>query len=293
MTPPWLLDHAPYTPFMEPRTARPPGLSPMTAAEWTPVDPDFAAQMAYREQILARDRDLVLQVTPGVEPLVEDLYDELLASLATRPGYRVGEGSVTRPDGAQIPLDRAAPYDTINRLVADDFCILTPDAASGEYRLVAGLLCFPSRWLLSEKMGNPLTAIHAPVPDYDEVLAKRVNRVFEAIRPGKAMVRVNWLVHPTAELHLPLGLSDKLFDPRIAVERVYLRTERQTLTRLDRTGAVVFSIKTSICPLEALTPAEALLLRRELASLHAEDIAYRTGSNAHQLALDLLDQRVA
>lgn len=293
MTFPWVVDRALYAPFTDPRTARPPGVSPMSVGEWTAIDPDFAAQMAYRGELLARDRALVMQVLPEAEPLVVELYNELVAYLATRAGYRVDPGQVTRPDGETVTLEPDAPFDTINRLVADDFCILTADPRHGEYRLVAGLLCFPSRWLLSEKIDRPLTSIHEPVPDYDETLARRVNRLFDALRPGHPMVRCNWLIHPTAELHLPLGLSDKFFESEVGVETAFLRTERQTLTRLKHSGAVVFGIKTSICPIAALSREESAALRQELTSHHDEDIAYRSSMNVYQAALELLSSKVA
>jgi hypothetical protein len=286
--PPWLLDHAPHAPFMEPRTARPPGLMPLSEGALVTADPDFAAQMALREALLAGRREVVLGCpAEGRAPA-----DELLAHVAGAAPRAAGfgcEGDLWhRPDGAALRIDRADPLASLGRMVAEDFCLLLPDAASGEYRLVAAVLCFPSRWLLSEKLGRPLTAIHDPVPDYDATLARRVNRVFETLREGRALWRVNWLVHATPELHLPLGLSDKLVaeaDPR---EGLYLRTERQTLTRLPETGAVAFGIKTSVCPLEALTPEQAGALARALAALDPEVVAYRSGAAAHALAIDRL-----
>lgn len=293
MSPPWLLDHAVHAPFTEARTAHPPGLCPLDPAEWTPVDPDFAAQMAYRAELLARDRELVLAEMPDAAPAVAELYQRMLGYLAGRAGYRVAGHRVTRPDGRTVTPDPASPLTSLNALVADDICVLAPDATSGEYRLIAGLLCFPSRWLLSEKMGRPLTRIHDPVPDYDEVLARRVNRVFEVLRPERPLVRVNWLVHATAELHLPLGLSDKLVQSADPARGIYLRTERQTLMRLPETGAVVFGIKTSLCPLDVLTPSQASALRRELVSLVGSTIAYRAGDALHHAALDRLERLVA
>jgi len=43
VTAPWLMDHAPYAPFMDPRTARPPGLIPLEGAPAIVVHADFAA----------------------------------------------------------------------------------------------------------------------------------------------------------------------------------------------------------------------------------------------------------
>ena len=285
-----LLDHAPYTPFMDRRTAHPPGLSPMDPADWFPVDPDYIAQMALRARLVEKRPEIVLAQTPEASLAIVELLTEVLTYLEVHPRYHVVRDMVARPDGEGVKIEPARPLETLANLVADDLCLLLPGGDEGEYRLVAAVLCFPSRWLLSEKIGRPLTAIHDPVPDYDAVLARRVNRVFEAIRPGAPMVRVNWLVHAVAELHLPLGLSDKLVAEADPGDGLYLRTERQTLTRLPKTGAVVFGIKTSICPLEVLTPDQAVALRRELEQLDPESIAYRAGTALHGLALEQLEQ---
>ncbi|MEM7240448.1 MAG: DUF3445 domain-containing protein [Pseudomonadota bacterium] len=293
MTVPWLLDHAPHTPFMAARTAHPPGLSPLDPATWISLDPDFAAQMARRAELFDRVPALVCAELPEAHAPVHELLAALVAHLATRTGYRVAGDDIERPDGRTVAVDRSHPLRALNRLVAEDFCILSADPASGEYRLIAGLLCFPSRWLLSEKIGRPLTVIHDPVPDYGRDLARRVNRVFDMLRPERPLVRVNWLVHATAELHLPLGISDKQVARADPAEGVFLRTERQTLVRLPETGAVVFGIKTSVCPLDALRPDQAAALRRELTSLGGDAIAYRSGEAVHNAAIARLDRLAA
>lgn len=259
-----LLDPAPYTPFMEPRTARPPGLAPLDMSTWTVRHADFDAQMAYRRRLLARYAHVVLGAIHEGEDPAEELLEMLLAHL----GH-------SRPLTLQ---ERFCQLTAIGRLVAEDFCVLVPDAASGEYRLAAAVLCFPSRWLLSEKLGRPLTPIHAPVPDYAGDLARRVNRVFETLRPDRPLVRVNWSVHPTPELFLPQGETCKsaeyLPEP---VPRFYLRTERQTLVRLPRTGAVAFGIKTSVTPVEALAPTVAGGLADALRGLGENMVGYKGG----------------
>ena len=282
---PCLLDHAPYAPFLEPRTARPPGLMPLGPGELITHDPDFAAQMRRREALLDARPGVVLACLPEGEAPARDLLRHVIAEATSRPGFRRAGDLWRRPDGGTARIDRHAPLASLGRMVAEDYCLMVPDADSGEYRLAGAVLCFPSRWRLSEKLGRPLTDIHAPVPDYDAALARRVNRIFEAIRPGRALWRVNWLVHASPEPHLPLGLEDKLVAEADPGEGLYLRTERQTLTRLPGTGAVAFGIKTSICPLEALTPDQAAALARELAALDGETIRYRAGADMHAVAL--------
>lgn len=267
-----VLDHAPYTPFMDPRTARPPGLAPLDMRAWTVQLPDFDAQMAYRRRLLADRPEVVLGALPeGEEPTLE-LLEMLLGHL-----------------GHPRPLtheERSCALTAIGRLVAEDFCLLLPETAldwtPGEYRLVAAVLCFPSRWLLSEKLGRPLTPIHGPVPGYADELAKRVNRVFEALRPDRPLLRVNWTVQPTAELFLPQSEAGKSAGPATATAPAtagpfYLRTERQTLVRLPRTGAVAFGIKTSVTPVERLSPAVAAGLAQALRGLGDGMVAYKGG----------------
>ena len=283
--PPWLLDHAPYAPFTEPRTARAPGLMPLGALPLVAADADFAAQMMRRAALLAERPQVVHALLPAGRAPAAELLDHVIAETAGARGFARAGARWTRPDGTSVAIDPDEPLRSLGRMVAEDWCLLVPDPASGEYRLVGAVLCFPSRWLLSEKLGRPLTAIHAPVPDYAEHLAARVNRVFEALRPERPVWRVNWLVHATPELHLPLGLSDKLVAEADPGEGLYLRTERQTLTRLPRTGAVAFGIKTTVCPLEALDADQAAALGRELARLSPADIAYRAGSDMHGAAL--------
>jgi hypothetical protein len=270
-----VLDHAPYLPFMEPRAARPPGLSPLDLREWTVRHADFVAQIAYRRWLLAeRPQDVLAALPEGEEPALE-LLERLLAHL-----------------GAARPLtdeERFCALTAIGRLVAEDFCLLVPDAASGEYRLAAAVLCFPSRWMLSEKLGRPLTPIHDPVPGYARGLVVRVNRVFEALHPERPLVRVNWSVHPTSELFLPQKEKHKSSNEDSSGP-YYLRTERQTLARLPRTGAVAFGIKTSVTPVERLPAPAARGLAAALAALDEGMVAYKGGRKRIDAAIARLGE---
>jgi hypothetical protein len=284
------IETAPYLPFMDPRMARAPGLMPLDPAEWFVIHDDFAGQMAYRDRLIAERREIVLALLPEGREAAEELLEAVLDAVAALPGYRVGASEVTRPDGVSVALNRDDPLASAGRLVPDDLCLMQPDAESGEYRLVGAVLCFPSRWLLSEKLGRPLTAIHDPVPDYDEMLARRVNRVFEAMRAGRGLWRVNWILHETPELYLPLGLNEKYVAPEGADGGLYLRTERQTLVRLPRTGAVVFGIKTSVSPVETLTPDEISALRDAIAAEDPSTIAYKSGAEVWRRRLARLEE---
>ena len=57
---------------------------------------------------------------------------------------------------------------------------------------------------------------------------------------------------------------------------MWLRSERQTLVRLPRTGAVLFTIKTQLCPVTAVRerPHLAVALANKL-SAEQTDLAFR------------------
>lgn len=259
------LSHAPFTPFMHKRTAEPPGIGPLEWADWLHRDEAYAAQMAYRDRLLAERAEVVLAGEGCVG--AAELLNLALAHLDD--GYEVGADAVRRPDGVAVPLDRARPLLTLGRLAQEDFCVL--EKTGGEHVLTGAVLCFPSRWSLAEKMGRPLIAIHDRVPAYDDRLAPRVQRLFDAVRTDRPLVRANWLVHPTPELHQP-----KLFGshkkPHADTGRYWLRVERQCVLKPPGTGAAVFSIKTVVTPVEALTAEQRAGL---VAAMDAQGAAMR------------------
>ena len=134
-----------------------------------------------------------------------------------------------------------APLDAFGRYVQEDLLLL-----DGDLRLVAGQLCFANAWCLDEKLGLPLTAVHAPVPGYAEQLASPVEKLLARLKPERPVWRVNWGLRPTPQL-------DQTSRHAMWVERVkagcrlddcWLRVERQTLSKLERTGHVLFTIHT-------------------------------------------------
>jgi hypothetical protein len=136
--------------------------------------------------------------------------------------------------------------------VQEDFAIHTQHGA--EHALTGAILCFPASWTLAEKIGRPLTGIHGPVQVYDADVAARVQRLFDAIRPGQVLWRANALLYQDPALHQPRRENERRPKP---AERNYLRSERQCLLRLPASGAVVFSIHTTIVHVDDV-PADAL-----------------------------------
>lgn len=249
------LDPLPWT---VPALWRLPGIVPLQMADWLQVDDAYAAQMAERERLIAGApvHAPAHALTEAARPAAEELYDMVLAHLP--PGFTSEGAAMRRPDGVLVDLDRSEPLLTLGRLVQEDFCLM--QAQGDEHVLTGAILCFPASWTLAEKLGHPLTTIHVPVKGYAGDLARRVQRLFDMIRPGQPLYRMNALLYANPALHQPKSQTD--YRPR-AGERRFLRSERQSLVRLPQTGAVVFSIHTVVMAAERLSPADIATLTEQ------------------------------
>lgn len=247
MRAPVLQDRLPHVPWMDPATARLPGMRPCGAEDWLRMDEAYAGQMAERDWLIATRQPLVHALLPEGRAAAAELLDMVLDMLARRDGFAVRAASVTRPDGVVVPVDRAFPLITLGRLVQQDLCLMQKQ---GEKSVLTGaILCFPASWTLAQKLGKPMTGIHAPVAHYDDALARRVQRLFDMVRVGQPMERFNALVYDDPTLHQPRLETESRPRP---VARTYLRSERQVVLRLPVTQAVVFSIHTIIVPMTVL-----------------------------------------
>ncbi|WP_446361091.1 heme-dependent oxidative N-demethylase family protein [Coleofasciculus chthonoplastes] len=153
-----------------------------------------------------------------------------------------------------IPDFESAPLDLAGRLVQEDLLLM--ERSRQGYRLVAASLCFPLRWRLREKLGCPLTQIHAPVPGYSEKLAHPVDSVFNRLKSSHPVWRLNWSIVESPELFFPPENAKPGWETTIncqnAGDKLFLRMERQTLRRLATSGDILFTVRTYVHPLRVL-----------------------------------------
>ncbi len=107
-----------------------------------------------------------------------------------------------------------------------------------------------------------MIGIHGGITQYTPDMAKRVQRMFDAMRPEQPLWRANFLVYTDADLFQPrVSGQDK---PRKQGQGGYIQVERQSLRKLPQTGAVVFGIHSYVMALSTLTPKERQLLEESL-----------------------------
>jgi hypothetical protein len=225
-------------------------LRPLDPAEWIAPDDDLDAHLAEKDRLLAERPADVFAALPGSEPAQAELLARLTSHLPARfPDLYRREADTLHiaPDRRVALNGNVPPLLTAGRLVQEDLCLLQSPEADEPYHLTAASLCFPSRWRLADKIGQPLAAIHGPVPLYADRMARQVDRFFQHLKPEKPVWRINWSLLDDDALFQPEGHGRTAADPRFSLEtiggKVWFRSERQTLVRLPETGAVCFGIR--------------------------------------------------
>jgi len=220
--------------------------------------------------ILDQHHDQAIAYLPYSQLPAQELLEHIVQQL-THLGVLASDGIVVedRECGNIVDVRAYHPIEAAGRLVGEDLCImeLQPELGDG-YFLTSASVCFPSRWDLTTKIGTSLQAIHQPVPGYGSI-AGSADRLFDALSVERPVQRVNWTLLNDPELFQPTSATRTdlhELDPETFGERIFLRVERQTIVRLPRTQAIVFTIGTSVVSLAELGPHQ----RRDLANSLAE-----------------------
>lgn len=248
------------------------GTRALVEAEWLVADEHLEARVGKKKRLLeVAHATVAARPSPGEG---EAAAEEAAALVAQETGRSL--------DPARPPLEAAA------LLVQEDLCVLV--RRDDGWRLDAGVVCFPSMWRIGEKVGLPLTAVHGPVPAYADELAERVDRFLDRLRPERPVWRRNWLVHESPELHRPDPPPHGTEAPEVP-EGLWLRSERQTLRRLPRSGGIVFTICTQSVPMRALSARPDIAAGLAVAVRSWSDglVAYRRAGGWREPLVEWLD----
>lgn len=242
-------DRPRYLPHMQHPQVLHMGLAPLGAAQWIETDNHLGAYHEHKLQQRARLGEQVCRATPGSLSAREELAALLLEHLLQEQAdiYECDGATLhCRAGGYSVPIDGDEPLWNCSLWVADDLVIM--EKLGGEYRLTAASLCSPSHWRLRHKFDRSMRAIHDPIPGFHDALSARIDRFFEHLKPQHPVTRSNWALQDSDLLYPPLEEQY----PITAATPLYYRSERQTLVRLPRTGAIAFTIRVYLHPLASL-----------------------------------------
>ncbi len=221
---------------------------------WLLRDAKTADELAERARLLDERHDDVFFCPDSAREAAEAVLHLVEADL--------GERSAAT---ALSPLEQAG------RLVQEDLVLMRRH--DDGWFLDAACLCFPSRWRLADKVGRPMLAVHGPVGGYDVVLEDKVNMMLDRLR-SRPVWRRNWFVHPNPALFQPSPGDDQVVPADRCLDELYVRSERQTLRRLDADGWILFTIRIQHCPLRELVEVRHSDVVRFLTEAPADSITH-------------------
>lgn len=240
------------------------GLKVLAEADWIEISDEYQAELAEKGRLVRDHRTAIYQALQDSEPFQRELIRFLMNHLAEHHPDRFrpdADGLHNLITGETVEIDEDASLLAATRLVQEDMTILRPSPEG--FRLVAGLVAFPTRWDLSTKLGKVLREIHGPVPGYDDKLAKPMDRLFAGMTDERLLWRANFSLLDDPALfqpggHFKTGAGAGLTTGSVG-EALWFRVERQTLRRLPGSESIVFTVRIHQAMLKdvANTPARA------------------------------------
>ena len=302
----------PYFPFDDDTFKMKMGIHALNDNSLIEVDETaYHEELALKQQLLAEEYHQYFRALPNTEAMQWDVVELILPTMSRlypqhfalltdgdswlwRNRLLDTETQFLLGDSSSLPLP---PLDWLGRQVQEDLLVMSDTQGMP---LVAGHLCFPNSWCLEDKLGLSLLDIHLPVPLFAGTLARPTSLLLERLKVGRPVTRVNWSIKATPRLNfMPRYAYEEqqayqYFTTENIGERCFLRLERQTLSRLPRTKAILFTIRTYQAPIaEIVRVAEyACRIAGVLRTMPHEMQAYKALAPCADVLLAYLDKRV-
>jgi dimethylamine monooxygenase subunit A len=282
--------HTPYDGSSKPFQI---GLKPLDPATWIDVDQHFDTYIAEKYRLYTDESGNVLAFAPESNPAQQEVL-EIITDHLFHHVRHPGEGrdlALLKTPASKAKLNpgirrdddlRNSKIGNAGLLVQEDLVIM--QKLDEDWCLTAASLCFPSAWNLHEKFGRPMQDIHGPVPGFGPGSrnASLINRMFDNLRVEQPVIRWNWSLYGDNKLYHPASDNQmkKRFGEGKIDGRAFMRLERQTLRKLPKTGAILFTIRIYIDPLEVLAThvdgkALAKAIADQLDALTSEELGYK------------------
>lgn len=232
------------------------GLRPLDLANWIEVDQHLPRYLTEKRRLMASMHDQVwagdFASESAQQEVLQALVDHLLRYF---PDTYAKQGSTIHiADTGAVDLEDVSkpPLLTAALLVQEDLVLLRKSDEG--WRIVAASVCFPSSWVLREKIGKVMHDVHAPVPGFNKGTrnAVLIERVFDNLLVEMPVERFNWSVYNDDHLFHDDRSGEHFLDHGSEAPEYFLRVEHQTLRKLPVSGDIVFTIRIHIDPIELL-----------------------------------------
>ncbi|KAI3405576.1 hypothetical protein KGF56_001594 [Candida oxycetoniae] len=262
------------------------GIKRLDLQDWLLIEPGYLQRLTDKKNIInnshpdyPQGKDLrgsTFFVTQEAHSAICELYDIVMDYMSTKypTCFEIDDKRLnvknlitqkTYPLHSKALNDPVVLQEYLAETIEEDFIILLKDPKreneenGKEYFFKAGVFAFAAGFNPKERFNKPLTYIHHPVPQYETKLKTSMNRYFSRMVPGQFITRSNWSIQTHNKLYtddsnkghnLPKGYTQHAIDYNsVDFSQVHYRSERQVLTKLPKTQAIVFTIRTYLLPL--------------------------------------------
>jgi hypothetical protein len=260
----------------------------MKPSQWVLMGSGHEAIMREKRERLALLPSLYYRTLPDSLMAQRELRERVVAHLVTDyPGHFERAGSWVRSRGTGVECDlrdhSIEPLLQLSNLIEEDFMLI--QEVDGAPRITAASNAYSSSGRLVASVGRDIEWAHQPVPGLTAKLGPRINRVLESVHTATPCERFNWQLTPMSTIFFPHddphaanaaamhGIRQTLREnPGRAGDLLWIRVERQTLSRLPESRAVAFSLHTYSDPLASLrTDAQSARAMLELLRAYSEE----------------------
>lgn len=298
------------------------GISKMDPQDWLLIEDSYKAELEEKMKILTNshpkypaNKDLrgsTFFESPEADHAIREFYDIAVNYMCSKyPMYfKRDEKHVHNIiTGDRIPSrsgnhTRVELQDALTRTIQEDFLILLKDPSRAdekygdEYFFKAGVFAFAAGFDPKDKFDKPLTSIHDPIPGYAEKLKKSMNRFFDRLGAYEIVTRSNFSVQTHDKFYVDNDNKGYHNDysgeqPTFDENDLHYRSERQALTKLPESGAIVFTIRTYLHPFKDFAekfPEDGIRLGGAIRHLPTDIATYKGAEKWGESAKSYLDR---
>ena len=268
------------------------GLKPFAWDRWITMEGDYAANMGEKRARLAAHPERYYRALPSSRRAQRELRARVAEHLLRdHPQHFVRSDAGIRAgaNGFELALSDEAtdPLLQLSNVIEEDFMLL--EAVDGAMQITAASNVYSSSGRLVAAVGGGIEWAHATVPTLTTTLGRRIDRILGSVHPAAPSERFNWQLTPLPSIFFPHDnphaanasaahgiLAALRSNPERAGDLLWIRVERQTLSRLPESGAVAFSLKTYSDPLASIASdrESVLALLALLRGYSAERLRY-------------------
>ncbi|CAM1501472.1 Fc.00g034560.m01.CDS01 [Cosmosporella sp. VM-42] len=285
------------------------GLRTIQPEEWIELDNEFPKYHAEKAARIQDRGSKCVRTHPSAYPAAMELLQELVDYLPVRyptlfNRTPVGVDNIWSGESFNIlehPL-REDPMAICARLVQDDLALMI-EGADGQYYLLAGAVLLAGFWRLSDKYGMCLSDIHTSgdVPHFKEKLETGMMKFFTRLRCESFYTRNNYFIQVDDSLPWSWSIGGE-DEPTVSwstapkdkpIDHHFFRSERQSLRRLPKTGAICFTIRTYFHPVTELAGEDYVpgRLASAVRSWDGHVAVYKGREKYGTVLLDYLDEQ--